>query len=573
MLASKYLLFTLKEISNNSKDISNKLMIRSGMIRRLSSGIYTWLPNGLRVLKKLKNIIRNEMNKSNSIEISLPIMQPIDFFKQSGRLSKYKNDLFIIKDRNNKLLILGPTNEELITKIISNNNFSYKQLPIILYQIQTKFRDEIRPYGGTIRSREFLMKDAYSFHYDKKSLKKTYKKIYEIYKKIFNKIGLNFVFVKAYNGSIGGKISHEFQVFSKFGKDKIAISNKSKYAANIEIAKYKFLNYKIDKYKDIRLLDTSNINNVNELIKCFSIKHRKITKTYIVKANKKICKSNFIALILCIDHDINIIKIEKLPQIYCPLTLASNKEIYNIFKTNIFYLGPVNMKIPFIVDYSAYIMNNFISGSNINNKHFFNINWKRDVNVKQIEDLRNVVNGDISPDGKGKLKIKKCIEIGHIFKLGNKYSKNMKLNIKGKNGKNHNILMGCYGIGITRLISSIIEQNNINNKIIWPECLAPFNVAILPINIHKSFIVNKISNYLYNKIKNLGIDTFLYDKKESPGIMFSNIDLIGIPNHIIVSERNLKNEQIEYKNLINNEIKLINTNKIVYYLYKKFLKL
>ncbi|MGK2896981.1 MAG: proline--tRNA ligase [Candidatus Makana argininalis] len=572
MLASKYLLFTLKKVNNNTEKFNNKLMIRSGMIRKLSSGIYTWLPTGLRILRKVENIIRKEMNKINSIEISLPIIQPIDLFKKSGRLLKYKNNLFIIKDRSNKLLILGPTHEELITKIMSNNNFSYKQFPIILYQIQTKFRDEIRPYGGIIRSREFLMKDAYSFHYDKKSLKKTYKQIYETYITIFKKIGLNFIIVKAYNGSIGGNISHEFQVFSKYGKDKIAISNKSKYAANIEVAKYKFSKHKFDKYENLRLINTSNINNINELINSFSIKHKRITKTFIVKANKKFNKSHYIALILRIDHNLNIFKIEKLPQIYTPLTLASDKEIYDLFKTNIFYLGPVNMKLPVIVDYSAYMMDNFISGSNIHNKHFFDINWKRDVNINLIEDLRNVIDGDISPDGKGQLKIKNCIEIGHIFQLGTKYSKIMKLKIKGKDGKNNKIYMGCYGIGITRLISSIIEQNNIKNKIIWPESIAPFNIAILPINMHKSLIVNKISNYLYNEIKKIGIDTILYDKKVSPGVMFAEIELIGIPNYIIVSERNLKNKKIEYKNLITGKVDLININNIVEYLNIKFFK-
>ncbi|MFI4853282.1 MAG: proline--tRNA ligase [Candidatus Makana argininalis] len=572
MLASKYLFFTLKTINNDKDQFINHLMMKSGMIRKLSSGIYIWLPTGLRILRKIENIIRKEMNKLNSIEISLPIIQPIDLFKKSGRLIKYKNDLFIIKDRSNKLLILGPTHEELITKIMNNNNFSYKQLPIILYQIQNKFRDEIRPYGGVIRSREFLMKDAYSFHKDKKSLKLTYKKIYELYKKIFNKIGLNFIIVKAYNGSIGGNISHEFQVFSKYGKDKIAISNKSQYAENIEIAKYKFSKYKFDKYETIKLVDTSKVNNINELIKYFSISHKKITKTYIVKANKKLCKSNYIALILRIDHDLNIFKIEKIPQIYSPLTLVSDKKIYDLFKTNIFNIGPVDIKLPCIVDYSAYNMSNFISGANINNKHYFNINWKRDVNINLIKDLRNVVDGDISPDGKGTLKIINCIEIGHIFQLGTKYSKTMKLKIKGKDGKNNKIYMGCYGIGITRLISSIVEQNNINNKIIWPESLAPFNVAIMPINMHNSFIVNKVSNYLYNKIKKLGIETILYDKKESPGIMFSNIDLMGIPNHIIISEKNLKNKKIEYKNLITGKIDLINTNKIVEYLNIKCFK-
>ncbi|MFI4846827.1 MAG: proline--tRNA ligase [Candidatus Makana argininalis] len=572
MLASKYLLFTFKEINNNIEQFTNKFMIRSGMIRKLSSGIYIWLPTGLRVLRKLENIIRKEMNKINSIEIFLPMIQPIDLFKKSGRFKKYQKDLFIIKDRSHKLLTLGPTHEELITKIISNNNFSYKQLPIILYQIQTKFRDEMRPYGGVIRSREFLMKDAYSFHCDKKSLNKTYNKVYNTYIKIFKKIGLNFIIVKACNGSIGGNKSHEFQVLSKYGKDKIVISNKSKYAANIEIAKYKFSKYKFNKFNNIKLVDTSKVNNNNELIKYFAIKHKKITKTFIVKANKKICKSNYIALILRIDHDLNIFKIEQLPQIYYPFTLASDKEIYDLFKTNMFYLGPVNMKLPFIVDYSAYIMENFISGSNINNKHFFNINWKRDVNVNLIKDLRNVVDGDISPDGKGKLSIKNCIEIGHIFKLGTKYSKIMKLNIKGRSGKNIKIYMGCYGIGISRLISSLIEQNNIKNKIIWPECLAPFNVAILPINMHKSFIVNKISNYLYNKIKKLGIDIILYDKKESPGIMFADIELIGIPNIIIISERNLKNNKIEYKDLINDKIYLMNINKIIEYFNNKYFK-
>lgn len=572
MRAKKYLFCTLKQVSSSIENISNKLMLRAGMIRKLSSGIYIWLPTGLRILKKIKNIIRKEMKKIYFIELSIPIMQPIDLWKQSNRLIQYGEDLFTLIDRNKKNFILSPTSEEVITYVMKNEIKSYKDLPIKLFQIRTKFRDEIRPRFGTIRSREFIMKDGYSFHENIKSLKQTYMEVYNAYSKVFNKIGLKFKVVKANTGSMGGNISHEFQVISKSGEDDIVFSTQSNISANIELAQSIFNLKRPIPTKKITILDSIDTNNIKELAKNLDISLKKIVKTLIVKANKN-SKYKLVALLIRGDHLLNIEKTEKISFISRPLEFVDEEYIQNIFGVKPEYIGPIGLNIPIISDYSVFKMSDFIVGSNIKNKYLSGVNWKRDLPEPNF--IIDIKNNNAHEKNKSSRKdiliIKKGIEIGHIFQLGDKYSKSIKLLIQNKDGNNQEIKMGCYGIGITRIISAIIEQNHDNKGIIWPiDAIAPFTIAILPINLYNSDKVRYQSEYLYNILIKQGIDVIFDDRQENVGVMFSDMELIGVPHFIVISDRNIKNNIVEYKNR-NNEIYQVNSNKILDFVKEKIL--
>ncbi|ATA20889.1 prolyl-tRNA synthetase [Gibbsiella quercinecans] len=566
MRTSQYLLSTLKETPADAEVISHQLMLRAGMIRKLASGLYTWLPTGLRVLKKVENIVREEMNNANAIEISMPVVQPADLWQESGRWEQYGPELLRFVDRGERPFVLGPTHEEVITDLIRNEISSYKQLPLNFFQIQTKFRDEVRPRFGVMRSREFLMKDAYSFHTSQESLQATYDAMYAAYSKIFSRIGLDFRPVQADTGSIGGSASHEFQVLADSGEDDIVFSTGSDYAANIELAEAVApAEPRAAATEALRQVDTPNAKTIAELVEQFKLPIEKTVKTLLVRA-KENSGHQLVALLVRGDHELNEVKAEKLPQVAAPLTFASEEEIRAIVGAGPGSLGPINMPLPVVIDRSVAAMSDFGAGANIDGKHYFGINWERDLPLPQVADIRNVVEGDASPDGKGTLLIKRGIEVGHIFQLGTKYSEALKATVQGEDGRNQILTMGCYGIGVTRVVAAAIEQNHDDRGIIWPDAIAPFQVAILPMNMHKSFRVQELAEKLYAELRAHGIDVILDDRKERPGVMFADMELIGVPHSIVIGDRNLDSDEIEYKNRRIGEKQMIKTGEIIDFL-------
>lgn len=569
MRTSQYLLSTLKETPADAEVISHQLMLRAGMIRKLASGLYTWLPTGLRVLKKVENIVREEMNNAGAIEVSMPVVQPADLWLESGRWEQYGPELLRFVDRGERPFVLGPTHEEVITDLIRNELSSYKQLPLNLFQIQTKFRDEVRPRFGVMRSREFLMKDAYSFHTSQESLQETYDRMYEAYSKIFSRMGLDFRAVQADTGSIGGSASHEFQVLANSGEDDVIFSDSSDYAANIEFAEALApATSRAAATVEMSQIDTPNAKTIAELVEQFSLPIEKTVKTLLVKASEG-SPAPLIALLVRGDHELNEVKADKLPHVASPLTFASEEEIRAIVQAGPGSLGPVNLNIPVIADRSVAVMSDFAAGANIDGKHFIGINWDRDVALPEVADLRNVVAGDPSPDGKGTLMIRRGIEVGHIFQLGTKYSEALKAAVQGEDGRNQTLTMGCYGIGVTRVVAAAIEQNFDDRGILWPDAIAPFQVAILPMNMHKSFRVQQLAEALYTTLRAQGIEVLMDDRKERPGVMFADMELIGIPHTIVIGDRNLDNEEIEYKNRREGEKQMIKTGEIVDFLVKQ----
>lgn len=569
MRTSQYLLSTLKETPADAEVISHKLMLRAGMIRKLASGLYDWLPTGVRVLRKVENIIREEMNRAGAIEISMPIVQPADLWQESGRWEQYGPELLRFVDRGERPLVLGPTHEEVITDLIRNEVTSYKQLPLNLYQIQTKFRDEVRPRFGVMRSREFIMKDAYSFHTDQNSLQQTYDAMYKAYSTIFTRIGFNFRAVQADTGSIGGNASHEFQVLADSGEDNIVFSTASDYAANIELAEAICLTEeRAAPAEDMRLIDTPDAKTIAELVNQHNLPIEKTVKTLIVSAAKE-SGHQLAALLIRGDHELNEIKAEKHPLVASPLKFATEEEIRAILHAGPGSLGPVNLPIPAIIDRSVAVMSDFSAGANIDHKHYFGINWQRDLPLPDVYDLRNVVEGDPSPDGKGTVQIKRGIEVGHIFQLGTKYSEAMKASVQNEDGHNQTVTMGCYGIGVTRIVAAAIEQSHDDKGIIWSDAIAPFQVAILPMNMHKSYRVKEVAEKLYCDLQANGIDVIFDDRKERPGVMFADMELIGIPHTIVIGDRNLDDNKVEYKQRRDNEKEFIDLAEIVDFLKTK----
>lgn len=566
MRTSQYLLSTLKETPADAEVVSHQLMLRAGMIRKLASGLYTWLPTGLRVLKKVENIVREEMNNAGAIEVSMPVVQPADLWQESGRWEQYGPELLRFVDRGDRPFVLGPTHEEVITDLIRNELNSYKQLPLNFFQIQTKFRDEVRPRFGVMRSREFLMKDAYSFHTSQESLQATYDQMYDAYSKIFTRMGLDFRAVQADTGSIGGNASHEFQVLAQSGEDDVIFSDSSDYAANIEFAEAVAPSTpRAAATQPMTQVDTPNAKTIAELVEQFSLPIEKTVKTLLVKATEE-SGYPLVALLVRGDHELNEVKAEKLPQVASPLTFASEEEIRAVVPAGPGSLGPVNMPVPVIIDRTVAVMSDFAAGANIDGKHLFGINWDRDLPTPQIADIRNVVAGDPSPDGKGTLLIKRGIEVGHIFQLGTKYSQALNAAVQGEDGRNQILTMGCYGIGVTRVVAAAIEQNHDARGIVWPDAIAPFQVAILPMNMHKSYRVQQLAEKLYHELRAQGIEVLLDDRKERPGVMFADMELIGIPHTIVLGDRNLDNDDIEYKYRRDGEKQLIKSADIVNYL-------
>ncbi|HAD40684.1 MAG TPA: proline--tRNA ligase [Plesiomonas shigelloides] len=563
MRTSNYLLSTLKETPSDAEVISHQLMLRAGMIRKLASGLYTWLPTGLRVLKKVENIVRDEMNKAGAIEVSMPVVQPADLWVETGRWEQYGPELLRIADRNERPFVLGPTHEEVITDLIRNEVFSYKQLPLNLFQIQTKFRDEIRPRFGVMRAREFLMKDAYSFHTSQESLQVTYDKMHAAYSAIFSRMDLDFRPVLADTGSIGGSSSHEFHVLAKSGEDDIAFSDASDYAANVEMAEAVMpASERAAPSEEMRVVDTPNAKTIAELTEQFNLPVEKTVKTLVVRAAEG-SGHKLVALLVRGDHELNEIKAQKLPLVADPLEMADEAEIRAAIGAGPGSLGPVNLPLPIIADRAVIMQSDFAAGANQDGKHLFGINWERDLPLADVADIRNVVEGDPSPDGHGTLQIKRGIEVGHIFQLGTKYSEAMKACVQGEDGRNQTMLMGCYGIGVSRVVAAAIEQNHDERGIIWPDAIAPFHVAILPMNMHKSYRVQEAAEKLYNELQAAGIDVLMDDRKERPGVMFADMELMGIPHVVVIGDRNLDNNELEYKQRRSGEKQMIKSDDIL----------
>ncbi|WP_147195445.1 proline--tRNA ligase [Pantoea sp. CCBC3-3-1] len=566
MRTTQYLLSTQKETPADAEVISHQLMLRAGMIRKLASGLYTWLPTGLRVLKKVENIVREEMTNAGAIEISMPVVQPADLWQESGRWEQYGPELLRITDRGDRPFVLGPTHEEVVTDLIRNELSSYKQLPLNVFQIQTKFRDEVRPRFGVMRSREFIMKDAYSFHTSQESLQATYDDMYRAYSQCFNRMGLDFRAVQADTGSIGGSASHEFQVLAQSGEDDIIFSTESDYAANMELAEAVApAGVRADATQPMSEIDTPNAKTIAALVEQFKLPIEKTVKTLLVKATEESGHS-LVALVVRGDHALNEVKAEKIDIVAAPLTFATEEEIRAALGAGPGSLGPVGLTLPVVVDRTVAAMSDFCAGANKDDKHLININWQRDLPLPRVADIRNVVEGDASPDGKGTLLIKRGIEVGHIFQLGTKYSEAMKASVQGEDGRNQTLTMGCYGIGITRIVAAAIEQNHDDRGIIWPDALAPFQVAILPMNMHKSFRVKELAEALYEQLRAKGIEVILDDRKERPGVMFADMELIGVPHTIVIGDRNLDSEEIEYKSRRAGEKRMIKTGEILDFL-------
>lgn len=547
MRTSHYLLATQKEVPSDAEVISHQLMIRAGMVRKVAAGLYNWLPTGLRVLNKVAHIVRDEMNKAGSIEINMPVVQPADLWEESGRWEEYGPELLRIKDRQQRDFVLGPTHEEVITALVRNEVSSYKQLPLNLYQIQTKFRDEIRPRFGIMRGREFVMKDAYTFHLGEECLDKTYQTMHQAYCNIFERLGLEYRPVIADSGSIGGAVSHEFHVLAESGEDDIAFSNSSQYAANVELAEAVCNTTAADATQALEKVDTGEAKTIDAVTEVLKIDAKNSVKTLMVKASDEI-DAPIVALILRGDHSLNEIKAAKHAWIASPLEMAEEKDVFALVGCGFGTLGPVNLNLPIIVDNSAAACSDFVCGANEANTHYMGVNWQRDVNDYTCADLRNVVAGDPSPDGQGTLEIRKGIEVGHIFQLGDKYSKAMNCGVLTETGKHEVLQMGCYGIGVTRIVAAAIEQNHDKYGIIWPDAIAPFKVVIIPMNMHKSARVQEVAEKLYAALESNHTEVLFDDRKERPGVMFADMELIGVPHSIVIGERNLDNQQVEYKN-------------------------
>jgi prolyl-tRNA synthetase len=547
MRTSKFHLLTTRETPADAEIASHQLMLRCGMIRKLTAGIYTWSPLGWRVLKKVERIVREEMDRAGYLELLMPAVQPAELWKETGRWDDFGDQLLKLHDRAGRDYVFGPTHEEVITDLARNELRSYKQLPVTFYQIQTKFRDEIRPRFGVMRAREFLMKDAYSFHIDEASLDATYWEMYEVYSRIFTRAGLEFRAVRADSGAIGGSQSHEFHVLADSGEDLIAFSTASDFAANVELAEARPGEQSAPAPSEaMRLVDTPNAHTIDELVAGFGLPAEKTVKTLVVEAAAD-SGAEFVALLVRGDHVLNEFKAARLDAVASPLRFASDEEIRRAIGAGPGSLGPVGLPIPCIADRSVAVLADFTAGANQEDKHYFGINWGRDTDLPPVADLRNVVEGDPSPDGEGAIRLARGIEVGHIFQLGTKYSQAMNAVVLGEDGKSHVMPMGCYGIGVSRIVAAAIEQNHDDNGICWPEPIAPFQVALLPMNAAKSYRVREAAEQLYDELLAAGVEVLLDDRNVRPGVMFNDMELIGIPHRVVIGERGLDEGVLEYR--------------------------
>jgi prolyl-tRNA synthetase len=576
MRASQYLIATVKETPADAEIVSHKLMLRAGLIRKLASGMYTWLPMGWRVLQKVTNVIREEMDRSGAMEVSMPVVQPADLWQESGRWEVMGPELLRFVDRHDRNFCLGPTHEEVITDMVRNEYNSYKQLPAIFYQIQTKFRDERRPRFGVMRAREFLMKDAYSFHMDQDSLDKTYRDMYQVYCTIFDRLGFEYRAVLADSGNIGGAVSHEFHVLADSGEDQIVFSTTGDYAANIELAEGEPALPPDTPAGELaaECIETGDAHSIEELARTLQRSARSMVKMLLVHGtDSDEASPSLVALVLRGDQELNETKAAKLPEVMSPLRFATDMEIEQVTGCQPGNLGPVRPDIVTIADRSAARMKNFICGANKAGQHLLNANWKRDCHFDREADIRTVQEGDLSSDGSGTLAIKHGIEVGHIFQLGTKYSEALNAGVLDENGRHVTMTMGCYGIGVTRIVAACIEQRHDERGIIWPANIAPFQLVIIPIDGHKSEQVVSTSETIWRQASDLGIEVLLddRDKKVSAGVKFADSELIGIPHRIVVSPRTLADGVVEYKGRSDSDKQMIEIDQLTGFLEQKLL--
>ena len=544
MRLTDFPLKTFKETPAEAEVISHQLMLRAGLIRRLASGLYTWLPLGLRVLHKVEAIIREEMDRAGALELLMPMVQPAELWQESGRWEEYGPELLRLHDRHGREFCLGPTHEEVITDIARNELKSYRQLPVNYYQIQTKFRDEIRPRFGVMRAREFTMKDAYSFHLDEASLLEGYEKMRVAYERIFTRLQLEFRIVQADPGAIGGNRSEEFHVLAESGEDAIAYCEADDYAANVETVAIPATSDSPSKAQaDLELVHTPDVRTIEELSAFLNVEPANCLKTLIVQGTD----APAVALLLGGHHELNRIKAEALPGVARPLRMLAATEVREATGCEPGFLGPKDLQIPIVADQAAASLSDFVCGANQADHHFRGVNWGRDLPIPAIADLRNAVAGDPSPAGGGPLTIARGIEVGHIFQLGSRYSDVMEATVLDKDGKARAMQMGCYGIGVTRIVAAAIEQNNDAHGIIWPEAIAPFDIVLIPINMDKSYRVKEAADSLYQELQDAGFDTLLDDRRQRPGVKFADADLLGIPHRLVIAEKALDEGQIEYK--------------------------
>ncbi|WP_310494595.1 proline--tRNA ligase [Dechloromonas sp.] len=550
MRTSQFFFSTLKEAPADAEVISQKMMLRAGYIKRAAAGIYTWMPLGLRVLRKVENIVREEMNNAGALELLMPAVQPAELWQESGRWEQYGPELLRFKDRHQREFVIGPTHEEVITDVVRRDVKSYRQLPIHLYQVQTKFRDEIRPRFGVMRGREFLMKDGYSFHSSFDDLKREYGNMYDTYSRIFTRLGLRFRAVAADTGSIGGTGSHEFHVLADSGEDDIAFCPDSGYAANVELAE-------AVAPSSARGAATQTMTKVAtpgkmacvDVAECLGVPLEKIVKSIAVMSEKEDGSTTFALLLLRGDHELNEIKASKIATIN-PFRFATEREVEEYLGCQPGYIGPATVnreKVAIFADRSVAAMSDFVCGANEAGFHLTGVNFGRDLPEPEVADIRNVVAGDPSPDGQGTLEILRGIEVGHIFQLRQKYAEALNCAYLDENGKSQIMEMGCYGIGVSRIVGAAIEQGNDDKGIILPPAIAPFEVCLVPMGYHKSEAVKAAADQLYGELKAAGVDVVLDDRNERPGVMFADMELIGIPHRVVIGERGLKEGQLEYK--------------------------
>ncbi len=563
MRVSQFPLSTLKETPSDAEVVSHQLMLRAGMIQRLAAGIYSWMPLGLRVLRRVERIVREEMEAAGALELLMPAVQPAELWQASGRWQAYGPELLRLHDRHEREFCFGPTHEEVITDIARREIRSYKQLPLNYYQIQTKFRDEIRPRFGVMRAREFLMKDAYSFHIDQASLQQTYERMHAAYSRVFERCGLRFRAVAADSGAIGGAVSHEFMVLADSGEDAIAFADGGDYGANVETAEALAPpDARQAPTQELRLVDTPDAKTIQQLVDGYGLPINKTVKTLVVAAAEG-SDTDLVALLVRGDHELNAIKAARLPQVAAPLRFATEAEIRDTIGAGPGSLGPVNLPIPCVVDRAVAAMSDFGAGANVDGKHHFGINWERDVTLPEVADLRNVVPGDPSPDGRGTLDIARGIEVGHIFQLGDKYSRAMGATVLDEAGREVVMTMGCYGIGISRIVAAAIEQNHDARGIAWPAPLAPFQVALLPMNLAKSQRVREAAEKLHDAMLAAGIDVLFDDRGVRPGVMFADVELIGLPHRVVVGEKGLDRGVVEYRGRRDAEAREVPLDEIV----------
>ena len=568
MRTTRFLLATLKENPANAEVISHQLMLRAGMVRKLAAGLYTWLPLGLRVLHKVENIVREEMDKSGAQEILMPAVQPAELWQESGRWDEYGPELLRFTDRHEREFCFGPTHEEIITHLVRHEIRSYKQLPSNFYQIQTKFRDEIRPRFGIMRAREFLMKDAYSFHLNQASLQETYDLMFETYSNIFKRLGLTFRAVLADTGNIGGSASHEFHVLAESGEDAIAYSTTGEYAANVEMAPaLPPAGDRPQATATMAMVPTPDQHTIEEVSQFLKVKSTQCVKTLLVNG-----ENGLVALVLRGDHTLNAIKAAKLPKIASPLTFAEPAQIREVVGCDIGSIGPVDLGIPILVDHSAAHLADFVCGANKEGQHLTGVNWGRDCPEPEAVDLRNVEVGDPSPDGQGVLDIARGIEVGHIFQLGDKYSRALKATVLSEESNATILTMGCYGIGVSRLVAAAIEQNHDKYGIIWPQAIAPFSVAILPMNMHKSQRLRDAAEKIHDALQAAGVEVLFDDRRERPGAMFADAELIGIPHRLVIGDRGLDKGEIEYKGRRDKKPQYVPMDNVIAFIQEKLLQ-